>query len=132
MLDTRHVGPVEAVRCFRDCLLQSDVSRAGEFFSFASAHEYMSDIAASLGQRIPEETVLRREIEGLFSSAEVHATLASYSLEEVSEKIMGPVASVVFRKAGAAGGIGVASLVMEDRRWKVRTYPGVFPGRLCQ
>ncbi len=130
MPDSITDGPAEAVRRFKDCLAQGRTSEMDDVFSFASAYQYMADVAASFGRGIPEETNLRRQIEDIFASTAVREGLASYSVEGMREKIMGRVASVVFTRVGATEGIGVASLVMEDQRWKVRTYPGVFPGEL--
>jgi hypothetical protein len=129
-LDAIAGGPAEAVRRFKDCLAEGRTSEIEDVFSFASAYQYMADLAASFGRGIPEKTSLRREIEDIFASAAVREGLASYSVEGMREKIMGRVASVVFTRAGATEGVGVASLVMENLRWKVRTYPGVFPGEL--
>lgn len=122
--------PVEGLALFHECLTSGRTEGIGDFFSFVSAYQYWSDICASLGRTIPDEAAFRSMIEALFASALVRDEVSSYSLSDCREKIIGPVASVVFRKRGAGDQKGVASLVREDGGWKVRTYPGVFPGEL--
>jgi hypothetical protein len=80
-----------------------------------------------------EETV-----RSLFASRLVVDHLRERGFRCIGERVLGPVASVVFDSGGLGEGsrTGVASLVRgnggngEDGGWKVRTCPGVFPGEL--
>jgi len=111
-------------------LVSGDLEDMGEVFSFSSAYDYWRDIAVSGGGAEPEREWFREMINGLFASSLARETVSSHRIENPREKIMGPVACVVFERAGDPGCEGVATLVKEVGAWKVRTYPGVFPGEL--
>lgn len=124
--------PVGCVIVFRDVLLAGRLGEIEECFSFSSAYEYWCDIAASLGHASPDESEFRGMLMSSFSSEEVLEELAAYSPEGFAERRIGSAASVVFLKRGARGteARAVAAVVAESGVWKVRTYPGVFPGGL--
>ena len=122
--------PSEGLELFHECLASGRTEALRDLFSFSSAYQYWSDICASLGRAIPDEAAFRSMVEALFASTLVRDEVSCYNPGGCREKIIGPVASVVFHKRGAGNQRRVASLVREDGRWKVRTYPGVFPGEL--
>jgi len=126
----RSEKPTAALRRFRRVLVSGDLEDMGEVFSFSSAYDYWRDIAVSGGGAEPEREWFREMINALFASSLVRDTVSSHRIENPREKIMGPVACVVFERAGDPGCEGVATLVKEAGAWKVRTYPGVFPGEL--
>lgn len=122
--------PCDCLRELHECLVSGQTERIGDYFSFSSAYRYWRDIATSLGAAVPEEADFTRTLEALFASSLVRGEVSSYTPGAFREKIMGRVASVVFERTGSGGTTGVASLVLEDGCWKVRTCPGIFPGEL--
>ena len=65
------------------------------------------------------------------SAETARAEAASYRPTDFREKVVGAVASVVFTREGSPGGGSAAvSVVFEGGAWKIRTYPGIFPGGL--
>lgn len=123
-------GPGERLVLFHDRLAEGCIEDIGELFSFTSAWEYWRDIAVSLGLPVPQEAEFRAMVESLLSSSLVRDAVVSCRIRPVKVKTVGSVASVVFERSGGQGGRVVATLVNEGGSWKVRTYPGVFPGEL--
>jgi len=129
------MGLVEALLDFHRRLAEGRLAGLDEVFSFESAFSYWCDIANSLGQVGPERGAFARMLEEHFASPEVVAEVRSYTPSDFREKTMGRICSVVFRRkreAGANGADeeGVASMISEGGAWRVRTFPGVFPGGL--
>lgn len=123
-------GPVERLVLFHDRLGDGRIEDIGEIFSFPSAYEYWRDISVSLGLPVPREAEVRAMVESLLCSSLVRDAVVSWKIGPVKAKIVGPVASVVFKSSSGQRGQGVATLVKECGSWKVRTCPGVFPGEL--
>ena len=125
-------GPVNAVVLFHGRIASGGLAEIERFFSFGSAYNYWRDVTASLGASCPGEDEFRRMVMEVFGDETVRAEVSSYGPCDLRQKVIASVASVVFRREGAApgDGPGAASTVMEEGRWKVRTYPGVFPGPL--
>jgi hypothetical protein len=125
-------GPGSGVVLFHGRLGAGDLADVEEVFSFRAAYAYWKDITASLGIAPGTVDEFRGILEGIFSQERVRAEAASYRPGDIRSKVVGEVASVVFTKemAGGEGEPAVATVVKEDGRWKVRTYPGVFPGEL--
>lgn len=128
-------NPSWCVSVFHRVLAEGRLDEAGNFFSFPSAYQYWQDVTAGLGASCPCEDDFRRMVMEAFGSVAVRAEVSSYTPTGFREKVIGCAGSVVFAKraeggASTVGDTGVASVVREGGRWKVRTYPGVFPGEL--
>ena len=127
---TNRDEPGERLRLFHDLLAEGRTEDVEELFSFSSAYEYWRDIAVSAGLRVPEEGKFQAMVKALFSSSLVRDLVAGSEIRPAKVRVMGPVASVVFERSLSTGARGVATLVNEGGSWKVRTYPGIFPGEL--
>jgi len=126
-------GDQAAIRCvalFRAAIAGGALGEIGNFFSFASAYQYWRDVTASFGAAWPDEPAFRQMVLEHFGGVEARAEAASCRPAQFTSRVIGGVASVVFRREGADGREAVATAVFEEGAWKVRTYPGVFPGRL--
>ncbi len=130
VLHDRVWPPAAVLKRFHDLLAEGHIDEIGEVFSFASAYDYWRDIAVSAGLRMPQEAPFREMLTALLSSSLVRDELASHRIEGPRERIMGSVACVVFTRAGDKTDEVAATLVREAGVWKIRTYPGVFPGEL--
>jgi len=125
-------SPSAKVAVFHRRLASGQLENIDEFFAFPAAYNYWCDIAVSLGIPRPRQEDFRVAVARLLAADDVRAELSSYRPVEFRQKIVGEVGSVVFRKEGAPPGNDSAavSVVLEDGRWKIMTYPGVFPGRM--
>ena len=121
---------IHCVARFRERIAEGAVGEIGNFFSLSSAYQYWRDVTTSTGAACPEEALFRQMVMEHFRSAEVRTEAASYRPVQFRSKLIGCVGSVVFRRGGADGCEAVATVVLERDVWRVRTYPGVFPGTL--
>lgn len=123
--------PSVSVRLFHQAIAAGRLGEIGNLFSFASAYAYWQEVATSMGFGCPGEEAFRRELLDAFAGDMARAEVSSYTPLGFKVKIIEAVASVVFMKSSdGAEGEFAASAVREDGCWKVRTYPGVFPGEM--
>ncbi len=118
-----------AMRAFHEALSSGASCEIGNFFSFASAYQYWRDVTAALGVACPPEDAFRRELVERLGRAEARKAARSSRPALLRVRIIGAVAAAVFRVESPPGE-AVASVVLEGGAWKVRTWPGVFPGEL--
>ena len=125
-------SPSACVISFHDCLAGGRVEAAASVFSFTAAYRYWRDVAASLGVGCQDEGDFRSVVMAMFSEGPAARGLSAYGIAAARSKVIESVGSVVFEKEAPSGAneTAVATVIREDGRWKVRTYPGVFPGRL--
>ena len=125
-------SPSGCVISFHDCLARGRVEAAAGIFSFAAAYRYWRDVAWSLGVSCQDEIDFRGVVMAMLSDGGSSSGLSAYGIAAARHKIIGSVGSVVFDKESPSGAneTAVATVIREDGCWKVRTYPGVFPGRL--
>jgi hypothetical protein len=125
-------SPSGCVISFHDFLAGGRVEAAAGIFSFAAAWRYWRDVAWSLGVGCQDESDFRGVVMAVFSGGSSAGGVSAYCIAAARHKIIGSVGSVVFDKESPSGAneTAVATVIREDGRWKVRTYPGVFPGRL--
>jgi hypothetical protein len=122
---------VEAcVARFHEALASGRAQEAQGLFSFEGAYEYWTTLAVAFGRKCPDAAQFRQAIVGVFSDARVHSRETSYGISGVRSRTIGAIASVVFDRSCAPSGseTAVATVIRDADGWKVRTYPGVFPG----
>ena len=94
--------------------------------------EYWLDITTALGAPCADEGVFCSEVVALLEKASTKEQESSYSVSGIRTKVLGAIGSVVFTRniKGKGRETAVATVVLEAGGWKVRTYPGVFPGEM--
>jgi len=134
LIDGRGPGnaPHRAVMLFHRSIRSGRTAAIADLFSFRAAYDYWRDVTASLGLGCRAEGEFQTMLSQRFLLDEVRSDAASYRVVAVRSKILGSIAGVVFTKVKSSGQreTAVATVVFEDGRWKVRTFPGVFPGTL--
>jgi hypothetical protein len=128
-------APDEVSRCvavFHDAIASGRVDEAAEAFAFDAALEYWRNITTALGVRCEGGGAFRQTVMEILRRQEVREKVSSCRLADFKCKVIGGVGSVVFKQETVDGEslTGVATVAVEAGRWKVRTYPGVFPGTL--
>ncbi len=121
-----------AVLSFHERISSGDLSEIDGMFAFESAHKYWLDITTALGAPCAGVEVFCSEVLALFEKASVREQESSYSVSGIRTKVLGAIGSVVFTKdfKENKSETAVATVALERGGWKVRTYPGVFPGEM--
>jgi len=131
--DDVHADEVSAcVVVFHDALAAGLPGKAAELFAFEAAYNYWRNMTMALGVRCEDFARFRNTVTGILGETESCGRARASRLSGIRSKVIGAVGSVVFTEETPDGirQTGVATVAFEEGVWKVRTYPGVFPGRL--